>query len=233
MECRFPDKREEIKHNPETTDATETVCSWRTLVWRQAACGQSIYEGGSKRSVTWPIYLPRLTGNFKNWKSQSHSLKLASLDFFIHRCVLILHFWKHSRFSEAGMALISECTALARSWILVPNPLVVVCLFFFLLTYLFALFPRSERLEQARILKKRLPSTGWFNFWKESEIARAKSGEYSGCSINRMPLSSRYVCVLRAMWGAALSWCNWIRDRRRVRAVDWLCRRTFGNTEVV
>ena len=112
---------------------------------------------------------------------------------------------------------------------LYPTP----SLFFFLLTYLFALFPRSERLEQARILKKRLPSTGWFNFWKESEIARAKSGEYSGCSINRMPLSSRYVCVLRAMWGAALSWCNWIRDRRRVRAVDWLSRRTFGNTEVV
>ena len=78
---------------------------------------------------------------------------------------------------------------------LYPTP----SLFFFLLTYLFALFPRSERLEQARILKKRLPSTGWFNFWKESEIARAKSGEYSGCSINRMPLSWRYVCVLRAV----------------------------------
>ena len=48
MECRFPDKREEIKHNPETTDATETVCSWRTLVWRQAACGQKYLRGWIK-----------------------------------------------------------------------------------------------------------------------------------------------------------------------------------------
>ena len=48
MECRLPSKREEIKHNPETTDATETVCSWRTLVWRQAACGQKYLRGWMK-----------------------------------------------------------------------------------------------------------------------------------------------------------------------------------------
>ena len=48
MECRFPDKREEIKLNPETTDATETVCSWRTLVWRQAACGRKYLRGWIK-----------------------------------------------------------------------------------------------------------------------------------------------------------------------------------------
>ena len=212
MECRFPDKREEIKHNPETTDATETVCSWRTLVWRQAACSQN-YLRGRIKTFCHLTYLSRFTGNFQNCSHitslHPHPPHLKAFSVLWSRYGP--HLWMHSFGS------------------LYPTP----SLFFFLLTYLFALFPRSERLEQARILKKRLPSTGWFNFWKESEIARAKSGEYSGCSINRMPLSSRYVCVLRAMWGAALSWCNWIRDRRRVRAVDWLCRRTFGNTEVV
>ena len=123
MECRFPDKREEIKHNPEPTDATETVCSWRTLVWRQAACGQKYLRGWIKTFCHLTYLSP--TPHRKFQELQSHSLKLASLDFYIDRCVLILHFWKHCRFPEAGMALISECTALARSWILVPYPLVV------------------------------------------------------------------------------------------------------------
>ena len=222
MECRLPSKREEIKHNPETTDATETVCSWRTLVWRQAACSRKYLRGRIKTFCHLTYLSPTLHCKFQ--ELGSHSLKVASLDFYtsLHPHPPLLkafsvlwsrygpHLWMHS-FSK----VLDPCTQPPR---------------FFLLIYLFALSPRSERLEQARILKK---GTGWFNFWKEPEIARAKSGEYSGCSINRMPLSSRYVCVLRALWGAALSWCNWIRDRRRVRAIDWLCRRTFSNTEVV
>ena len=79
------------------------------------------------------------------------------------------------------MALISECTALARSWILVPNPLVVVC-FFFLLTYLFALFPRSERLEKARILKKGFLARADLIFGKSQ-----KSHEPSRVSIVDVP----------------------------------------------
>ena len=177
----------------------------------------------------------------------------------IRRCILILHFWKSSRYSEAGMALISDYTALARSW----------------------------------ILEEGSPVRADLIFGKRQKSHRAKSGEYGGCSNKRMPLSSRYVCVMRvssssssssslfislfvtanftghsrllgeetsrnhqaddddddvhvylclyklrqplwqALWGATLSWCNWIRDRHRVRVFNWICRRTFGKAEFV
>ena len=167
MECRLPGEREEIKHNPETTEATETVCSWRTLVWRPAACSQNYLRGRIKTFCHLTYLSPTLHRKFP--ELQSHYIVASSSS--------------TSKSILGSLKQVWPSSLNAQFWILVPNPLVVF--FFFLFTYLFALFPRSERLEQARILKKRLPSTGWFNFWKESEIARAKSGEYSGCSINR------------------------------------------------
>ena len=98
----------------------------------------------------------------------------------------------------SGMALISECTALARSW----------------------------------ILEKGFPAKADLIFGKSQKLHGAKSGECVRCSIKRIPLSSRYVCVMRALWAAALSWCNCIRDQRRVRAVDWISRRTFGKLKL-
>ena len=87
------------------------------------------------------------------------------------------------------MALISACTAWARSW----------------------------------IFEKCFPARADLTFGKGQKSHEAKSGEYGRCSIKWIPLSSRYACVMRALWGTALalSWCNWIR------AVDWICRRNL------
>ena len=181
MECRFPDKREEIKHNPETTDATETVCSWRTLVWRQAACGQKYLRGWIKTfchltylsptphrkfqelkvAVTFPqTSFPRLL--YTSLRPYPPLLKAFSVFWSRYGP----HLWMHS-FSK----VLDPCTQPPRC-----------CLFFFLLTYLFALFPRSERLEQARILKKGFLARADLIFGKSQ-----KSREPSRVSIVDVP----------------------------------------------
>ena len=82
---------------------------------------------------------------------------------------------------------------------------------------------------------KRLPSKSWFDFWKEPEIERSQLGRvwWKFHQTDTIVMWSRYVCMMRALWGAALSWCNWIQDRPRVRAVDWICGRPFGKTEAL
>ena len=180
MECRFPSKREEIKHNPETTDATETVCSWRTLVWRQAACSRKYLRGRIKTFCHLTYLSPTLHCKFQ--ELGSHSLKVASLDFYtsLHPHPPLLkafsvlwsrygpHLWMHS-FSK----VLDPCTQPPRCCLFV---------FFFLLTYLFALFPRSERLEQARILKKGFLARADLIFGKSQ-----KSHEPSRVSIVDVP----------------------------------------------
>ena len=93
-------------------------------------------------------------------------------------------------------------------------------------------------LEWFGILEKGLPAKADLNFGKSQKSQEVKSGEHGSCCIKRIPFSSRYVCLRRALWEAALSWWFtalswWIRNRLQAHAGDWMCRRTFGKPEVV
>ena len=205
------------------------VCSWRTLVWRHAACSRKYLRRRMKTFCHLTYISPTLHWKFQ--ELQSYSLKLASLDFYtsLHPHPPLLkafsvlwsryspHLWMHS-FSK----VLYPCTQPPRCFVFFCSHISLRCL------------RDLDAWSRLGSLKKASQHV-LINFWKEPEIARAKSGEYSGCKFHQPDawLSSRYVCVLRALWGAALSWCNCNRDRRRVRAIDWLCRRTFSNTEVV
>ena len=112
MECRLPGKREEIKHNPETTDATETVCSWRTLVWRQAACSQNYLRGRIKTFCHLTYLSPTLHRKFPEF--QSHYIVASSSS--------------TSKSILGSLKQVWPSSLNAQFWILVPNPLVV---FFF------------------------------------------------------------------------------------------------------
>ena len=109
MECRFPDKREEIKLNPETTDATETVCSWRTLVWRQAACSQNYLRGRIKTFCHLTYLSPTLHRKFP--ELQSHYIVASSSS--------------TSKSIVGSLKQVWPSSLNAQFWILVPNPLVV------------------------------------------------------------------------------------------------------------
>ncbi|CAH3037384.1 unnamed protein product [Porites lobata] len=57
----------------------------------------------------------------------------------------------------------------------------------------------QSKLAESWVLEKGFPARADLNFGKSQKSHDAKSDDYGGCSIKRIPLSSRYVCVMRAL----------------------------------